>query len=158
MGLEHAVVVHLVDVVAGQHQHVFRVKLLDEREVLEDRVRGALVPLAGIGGGVGRQHVHAAVAQVQIPGLAGADVAVQLQRTVLGQHADGVDVGIGAVRQREVDDAILSAEGHGRLCHDLGQQPEAAPLTAGQKHGDTLLFLHIIPTFCCLCDERDLRP
>ena len=38
-------VVHLVDVVAREHEHQVRRAALDEREVLRDRVGGALVPV-----------------------------------------------------------------------------------------------------------------
>ena len=89
---------------------------------------------------VGRQDVHAAVGDVEIPGLAVADVAVELQGAVLGQHADGVDAGIGAVGKGEIDDAVFSAEGHARLCHVLRQGIEARALPAREEHGDTAFF------------------
>ena len=59
-GVQHAVVIHLVDVIARQDQHVFGIKLLDEADVLVDGVGRAAVPLAALGGHVGRQHIHAA--------------------------------------------------------------------------------------------------
>jgi len=44
MLLEHELVIHFVDVIARQHQEVFRVETFDNVEVLIDRVRGAVIP------------------------------------------------------------------------------------------------------------------
>src|SRR4026209_1110721 len=44
-----------------------------------------------------------------------ADVVVEGVRVVLGQHEDVVDVRVDAVRQREVDDPVLAAEGDCRF-------------------------------------------
>ena len=56
---QHLGVVHLVDVVAGEDQHVVRVVPLDEVDVLVDGVGGAActsrAPLAGL---IGRQHMR----------------------------------------------------------------------------------------------------
>ena len=65
--------------------------------------------------------MYAAVQTVQIPGLAGADIAVELQGLVLGQDAYSVDTGVGAVGQGEVDDAVFSAEGNGGLGYVAGE-------------------------------------
>ena len=94
----------------------------------------------------GRENVNAAVGDVEVPGLAGTDVAVELERPILGQDTDGVDPGIGAVGQRKVDDAILSAEGNAGLCHILGQSIKTRTLPAGEKHRNTAL-LHMQPPF-----------
>ena len=84
--------------------------------------------------------MDAAVHAVQVPGLAGADVAVELQGFVLGQHAHRVDPRVGAVGEGEIDDAVFPAEGDGGLGHIAGQNVETAALPSGQKHCDTLFF------------------
>ena len=94
---EHLVVVHLIDVIARKNQNIVRVVLLDEADVLVDGVCRAAVPLAALGRHVRWQHEHAAVVQVEVPRLAGADVAVEFERPVLRQHADGIDLRIRAV-------------------------------------------------------------
>ena len=42
---QHHLVVHLVDVIAGEDHHVFGPVGLDDVDVLVDRVRGAFIPL-----------------------------------------------------------------------------------------------------------------
>ena len=55
-------------------------------------------------------------------------------RVVLGQHGDVVDVRVDAVREGEVDDPELAAEGDGRLGPLLREDGEARALAAGQDH------------------------
>ena len=126
-------VVHLVDVVAGQDEYIFRVIGLQEVDVLVDGVGRAFVPGALFSlPHVGGQDVDAAVGPVQVPGLAVADVGIQLQRPVLGEHPNRVDTGVDAVGQGKVDDAILSSKGDRGFCHVAGEGVETAALSAGQ--------------------------
>ena len=78
--------------------------------------------------------MHAAVQTVQIPGLAIADVLVQLLGLILGRDANGVDVGVHAVGQREVHDAVLAAEGHCGFCRFLCQRIQARATSTGKDH------------------------
>ena len=142
--LHHGAVVHLVDVVAGQNHHVVGVEAVHEVDVLVDGVGSALVP-AGllVVALIGRQNLGAGVGFVQAPGLAVADVLVELQRLILGQDAHGIDTGVDAVAKRKVDDAVFAAEGDGRLGGFLRQNLQTAALAAGQQHGDYAFFLKI---------------
>ena len=158
---QHRVVIHLVDVVAGEHQHVLRIPLRDEGNVLIDGVGRALVPFAGLAGLVRRQNVNAAVGKVKIPRRAGADVGVQLQRAVLRQHAHHVDARIGAVGERKINDTVFSAVGNRRLGDVLGQDAQTAALAACKQHGNALLFPHCEHTPVILglsCRKRIGKP
>ncbi len=62
---------------------------------------------------------------VKIPRLTVAYVAVELERAVLGQYADSVNTGVGAVGERKVDNPVLSAKGNAGFCHVLGQRVES---------------------------------
>ena len=109
---QHVGIVHLVDVVTGENQHVVGVVAFNEPHVLINGVGRAGEPGAFFSRTlIGRKNVDAAVRDVEVPGLAGADIAVELERTVLRQDTDGVDAGVGAVGEGKVDDAILSAKG-----------------------------------------------
>ena len=83
--------------VAGEYQHVFRIVLIYELNVLIDGVGRSAVPLPGGARNVGRKHEYAAVHPVKIPRLAGAEIGVQRKGLILREHADGVDVGVDAV-------------------------------------------------------------
>ena len=130
---DHRAVVHLVDVVAGEHQHVQRPVRANQVHVLPQRVRGALVPLgaAALLRGNGLDELAEFAAQ-EAPAL--ADVLDQRVGLVLRQHRDLADARVEAVRQHEIDDAELAAERRGGLAAILGELLE--PLAAPARHDD----------------------
>ena len=115
-------VVLLADLVTGQDDDVLGIIAVDEADVLIDGVCSALVPVGAVCLLVRGQGVHTAVQTVQIPRLTVTDVLVQLLGLVLCCDTDGVDIGVDAVGQREVHDAVLTAEGHRRFCRLLCQR------------------------------------
>ena len=123
---QHGGIVHFVDVVTGENQHVVGVVAFNEPHVLINGVGRAGEPGAFFSRAlIGRKNVDAAVGNVQVPGLADADIAVKLQGFVLRQNADGVDAGVCAVGQGKVNDAILPAKGDAGFCHILCQSIQA---------------------------------
>ena len=147
---EHVPVVHLVDVVAGQDQDVLRVVALEDVHVLVDGIRGALIPGVLPHALRGRQQVdellqapvEEAPAALQVP-----DQAVGL---VLRGHADSADARVHAVGQREVDDAELAPERHGRLGAPVGELHQPAAAAAGQDQP--------VGAAGQLADEADVGP
>ena len=96
--VDHARVVHLVDVVAGEHQHDARIVAAQDVEVLVHRVRGALVPVgrdALLRGQQLDEFVEAAVEERP----AALHVVDQAVRFVLRRDADAADARVHAVRQ-----------------------------------------------------------
>ena len=140
MAAEHFGIVHFINVVAGQHRHILRIVQIHEADVLVDGVGGALIPSRAAVALVRGEDMHAAVHAVKLPRLAAADVAVQLQRAVLGEHAHGVYAGVCTVGEGEINDAELPPERDGGLGHVSGEHIEAAALTAGQQHGNAFFF------------------
>jgi hypothetical protein len=107
----------------------------DQVEVLEHRIGGALVPVfADLL--LGRQDVDELVEAAVEEAPAALQVLDQALRLVLGGDADAADAGVHAVRQREIDDAELAAEGHGRLGAPVGELHQAAAAAAGEYDGE----------------------
>ncbi len=129
--LEHPAVVHLVDVVAGQDQHVPRGVAPKEIEVLVDGVRGALVPRR-LDPLLRRQQLDEFVEAAVEEAPSALQVPDEALRLVLRADADAADARIDAVRQREVDDLELAAERHRRLRAPVRQFGQAAPPPSGQ--------------------------
>ena len=127
--LQHQLVVHPVDVVAGEDDDVARRVARDDVEVLEDGVGRALVPLALRHPLAGRQDVEALVPLRPEEVPAALEVADQAVRLVLRRHRDAADAGIEGVGEGEVDDPGLAAEEHRRLGPLVGElhEPAAAP-------------------------------
>ncbi|MPN06932.1 hypothetical protein SDC9_154189 [bioreactor metagenome] len=138
--VQHCAIVHLIDMIPRQNQNIFRIILIDKLRVLIDCVCGSGIPSAIHPRHIGRQHKHAAVHAVEIPVLSGADVAIQRERPILRQDADGVNIGIHAVAQREINNAIFAPERHGGFCHAGGKHAKAASLSAGEQHCDNPFF------------------
>ena len=116
--------------VARQNQDIFGVELLDKGDVLVNGVCRTLVPLSFFRLDIGRQHIHAAEAAVEVPRYTVADVCIQLERLILRENADRFNAGMGAVAECEVDNAVLPAERDGRLGDVLCQCAEPAALSA----------------------------
>ena len=127
--------------VAAENEHIIGIELLDESQVLVDGVGGAGIPLAALALDIGRQNINAAMGQVQVPGRAAADVGIELEGLVLGQHTHHVHAAVGAVAQRKVDDPVFAAIGDGGLGHICREDAQTAALPSGEQHGHALLFV-----------------
>jgi hypothetical protein len=128
---DHRTVVHLVDVIACQHQHMLRVMLAQVVEVLVHAVGRAPVPvLARLL--LRRDHVDELAELAAEVAPAALHVLDQRLRLVLREQADLADAGVHAVRQHEIDDAELAAEGRGGLAAMLVSSAQA--LAAAARH------------------------
>src|SRR5271166_5000042 len=135
MLLEHQLVIHFVDVIARQHQEVFRVVTFDNVEVLIDRVRGALIPDPLPNALARGQNIEALVADGahDIPGaMEMPDEAVCL---VLGGDGDAPYARVEGVRQCEIDDPRFAAERDGRLRAPRSKFHQTAASPAGENVG-----------------------
>ena len=136
--LEHFLVVHLVDVIAGEHHHVLRRVALDDVDVLIDRVGGAEIPHR-LGDALrSRQNVEALVSlrTEEVPSV--LQMSDQAMSLVLRGDGDAVDAGVERVRQDEIDDARFAAEVDGGLDAAVGQFHQASATPARQHIGHRL--------------------
>src|SRR5262245_27737571 len=130
--LHHRLVVHLVDVVAGEDDDVFRPLLFEDVNVLIDGVSGTLIP--GFVDSLLRWDDIDEFAQFAIeivpPTL--IDVAIKAHCLVLREEQDAAKVAVEAVGKREVDNAVQAAERDGRFGPVAGERLEACPFAARQ--------------------------
>ena len=130
--LEHPGVVHLVDVIAAQDEHLVDVLAFYPVDVLEYRIPGALVPVPSFfPGQVRLEQADIAVRRHQAPRRPDADVLGQGHGLVLREHDQVVDAGVDAVAQGEIDDAVLAGERNCRFSAFLRQDAQALPHAAG---------------------------
>ncbi len=132
---DHRTVVHLVDVVAGQNEHVLGPMRENEIDILVDRIRRAAIPhgsqllLRG-----NRLHEFAELAPQIAPAV--LYVLDQRLRLVLREDGDLADAGIHAVGQHEVDDAELTAKGRGRFASVGREVLQALAASSGHDDGE----------------------
>ena len=139
--LQHAAVIHLVDVVAAEDDHVLGLFAADGIDVLIDRIRGAHVPV-GAGALHGRQQFKELAQFLRHDARpAFADMTVERERLVLGKDEHPAQAGIDAVGERDVDDAVVSAEGHGWFGAVAGKRKE--PFSGSARKQNTQCVFHV---------------
>src|SRR5262249_43176783 len=113
--VQHGLVVHFVDVIAGQDDHVLALLAANGIDVLVNGVGGAQVPVLAhaLHGWQDLDELAQLPRHHRAPAF--ADVAVQRKRLVLGEDIHAAQVGVDAVGERDIDDAVVAAEGHGGL-------------------------------------------
>ena len=99
----------------------------DRVDVLEDRIGSALVPALGdaLHGREDLDELAEFTGHHRAPAL--ADVAVERERLVLGEDVDVAQIGVDAVGEGDVDDAVLSGEGDGGLARSRVRGKSRSP-------------------------------
>ena len=141
MEAQHLGVVHLVDVIARQHDDVSWCLTLDGIQVLIDGVSGPEIPVL-THAFLGRQDLD------ELTELLGDDapphphVAAQREGFVLGGDEDSAQPGVDAVAEREVDDAVGPAEVNRRFGSIPGQWIQAFSCAASQQDDEDIVEFH----------------
>ena len=138
---QHLRVVHLVHVIARQHDDVARRFLRDGIQVLEDRVRGAEIPVLA-DPFLRRQDLDELAELLRHDVPAHADVAVERQRLVLGGDVDVPQPGVDAVAQGEVDDAVRPSEIDRGFRPFFGQWIQTLSRPAGEQDDEDIVEVH----------------
>jgi hypothetical protein len=127
---EH-VVVHLVDMVAGQDQHAVRAAMPHEVEILHHRVAIPSIPVGVVAPLIRLENLDASgECAIQVPGATFPDVIDQAVRTILGEDQHVEYAGVDAVAQGKIDDPVFAGEGYGRLGAFGGQRGQPCPRAA----------------------------
>jgi hypothetical protein len=134
MGGDHRSVVHFVDLVARQNQHIDRVMRADVLEILKHGVGRAPIPMVAQLL-LRRDDLHELAEFASQITPAPLQVLDQGLGLVLGEHADLPDSRIDAVGEHEIDDAELSAKGRRRLTPVLGESFQSLASAARQDDG-----------------------
>ena len=124
-------VVHAVEVIAREDQVVVGFVPRDVARRLADGVGRALEPVRVVRRLFGRQDFDEALAE-QIHPVGLADVPVERRRVELRQDEDAPDVGVQAVADRDVDQAVLAADRDRRLRTKLRERKQPRALTAAE--------------------------
>lgn len=112
---QHGGVIHLVDVIACQHHHIFGGVIADDIQILVDRIGGTPIPVHLIHSLLGREQIDKFVHLVAQERPAGLEMAQQAVGFVLGHDTDPTNAGVDAVGEHEIDNAEFAAEMDGRL-------------------------------------------
>jgi len=142
--IKHLGVIHLVDVIAGEDENELGPLATDGVDVLVHGVGRALIPLLRDAHLRGKDFDVIAEAGERRP--ARANVTVQTEGLVLGENKNATKIRIDAVRERDVDDAVESAERNGGLGAIAGERPETFALASGKEYDDGIPHIgHWLP-------------
>ena len=148
VALDQFGVVHLVDVVAGENDDVFRPFLLDGVDVLIDGVGGALVPVLvdALLRGHDLDELAQFAAEIALP--AEVDVPIEAHRLVLGEDEVLSHAAIEAIREGEVDDPVSPPEWYSRFGSIAGKGVKPQPLSSRKNDGQNILHFRLLyPVF-----------
>ena len=141
--------VHPVELVAGEDQVVLRSLGPEVNEVLAHRVTGALVPAFMVERLLGGEDLDEPLRE-RVEDVRVRDVQVQRGGVELREYVDLLEAGVDAVGQRYVDEAVLSAEGHGGLRAVHRERVEPRPFASAENDRKDVRFWH-------RCSLRPLR-
>jgi len=129
---QDAAEVHAVQLIAAEDQTVVEAVVEDVDEVLADGIGGALVP-ARIREGLFRGQNFNETTRELVKLVALIDMAVKRCRVELGEDVDPAEVGIDAIADRDIHQAIFAGQRHGRFGTFLGEREEAGALSAAHN-------------------------
>ena len=129
--VDHLARVDAVDVVGAEDADHVGLLVVDQVQVLVDRVGRAREPVRAAAHL--RRHRRDVVAEErrELPGR--RDVAVEAVALVLRQDGDPQEAAVDEVREREVDQPVVAAERNGRLGAVGRERPEPLALAARQN-------------------------
>ncbi len=136
VGVQHLPEVHPIDVIGADDDDDVGLLVIDEVEALQNGVgRPGEPPLAEALLRGDRCHIR--VEERGHPPRLG-DVPVEAVRLVLREHDDLAEPRVDEIRDREVDQPVLSAERNGGLGAVRGQGHQALALAAGEDDSEDL--------------------
>ena len=129
--INHAGHIHAVNMVRPKNRHQVGIGLLDQINILINRVGSALVPRLLFRTHL-RRHVDDEVALQQpaeLPAL--AQMLQQRLAKELSEHVNRVNAGIDEVAEDKIDDPVLASEWNGGLGAFAGQRIEPGAFPSG---------------------------
>ena len=107
--LQHDVIIHLVNVIAGEDKQIFGIIAVDKVDILRNGICCSAEHFeAGVSFLAGSENEDTAVLCVKAPQAALCDIAVEQNGFVLGQNTHYINSAVGTVAEGEIDDAVFS--------------------------------------------------
>ena len=117
---QHQLVIHLVNMVTGQNDHIINAVAVHDVNILGHRISRALIPAFGIGALRRWQNIQKLIALCAKKAPAALQMADQTMGFILGRHSHFSDTGIQGIRQGKVDNPRLAAKINRRFHPPVG--------------------------------------
>ena len=132
---QHQLVIHFVNMVASQNDHILNAVAVDDVDILGHRISRALIPAFGVGALRRGQNIQKLIALCAKKAPATLQMPDQTMGFILGRHRHFTDAGIQGIRQGKVDNPRLAAKIHRRFGADIGQFIQSAATPSCQHEG-----------------------
>src|SRR5436190_3806968 len=160
---EDAAEIHAIELVAAEDDHVFEIVIDEVDEVFANGVGGALIP-RHIGWRLfrGEDFDEAAAEMIELVRL--RDVAVKRRGIELGEEINAFEIGIDAIGDRDIDEAVFAGERHGGFGTLFGEREQPRPSAAAHDHRENIYrvrcrpFLSHTPNPFLSFIARELKP
>src|SRR5436309_1442813 len=119
MKVQNSSIIHLVQLVPRQNQDMGHVNLFEMLNALSHGICTPLKPVRIFQGLFGSQDVDKSLGEV-VKTVSVSNMLVERSGVELGQDKHLANVGIDAVTESNIDNAIFPCQGHGRLGAMLG--------------------------------------
>ena len=130
--IKHHLIIHFVNMVAAQNQHIVRVIIFHISQILIYSIRCTCIPLTAGTLLIWRQNRNSTYITIQIPRNTNANVCIQAQRLILCQHADGIYSRINAIAQWKIDNTVLPTKRYRWFSNISSQNPQPGSLSTCQ--------------------------
>ena len=98
VGCKHLVIVHFINMVTGKNENVFRIKFINEINILGDCICSSAIYIQIlICFLTWRKNVNTAVFSIKTPASAGCHITVQLDRFILCKYTYNINATVGTV-------------------------------------------------------------
>ena len=124
VGSHHVAKVHSVELVARKDQHVFDPIFLEVDQILADRVGSPLIPIGSLLDGLLRRQQFDETAAEMIERVGLPQMPMQTLGQELSQDVSPIQSAVDAVADRDVDQAVLGRQRHGRFRANLCQREQ----------------------------------
>ena len=128
MEIQHYLIIHFVNVITTQNQHIIRIIILHVIQILVNRIGCSGIPFATRTSLVRWKNWHAPNIAVKIPWNTDSNVRIQLQWLILCKHTYCINFRVNTVTQWKINDTILSPKSNSRFCYICRQDPQSWPL------------------------------
>lgn len=134
----HLRVIHLVDMVAGQHEEEFRMFIINQEHVLIDGICGSAIPI--LADALLRRDGRNVFPEFGVQDVpSGADMTVERMGLVLDQDHDFAESGVEAIAQCEIDDPVFPPKRNGGLSPLFRKWEKPFALASGKNYRKDVL-------------------
>jgi hypothetical protein len=134
--------------ISGKDQDGVSAVIVQMMKALPDGVGGALKPVWTFGGYLGREDLNETVGEAA-EAIGSRNMSIQRSGVVLSKDEYSMHVGVDAVRDRDVNEAVFAAERHRRFCAALCERVKPLTRPASKYQRQHAFACHSVASQAC---------